>query len=411
MSGGSKEGSVSSSQRSAEIPLKTTNSTPRTLREATLANRSDVVETLLLDGAKNEYDEKGWTPLHHASANGNYRIVQLLLYAQTKHSVLQKLRNSGFHPSIRTKSSKSTPLHLATQFNHPTTVKLLLQKGARSCADKHDLYPLHLAAAENHRQCATLLLDAKSDVNVKGEYMIFDRERRVSPLGLAIYRSHLPMVRLLLTRKASQSDVVGPWAAFQFALVKGNIEIITLLASHLDVKGLRFDCTSYRGDAGTEPPLHFVGREGKENREAVIHWLIDRGVDPNGRSSWQDNPMHAMAVRNDVNAATILLECGCNVNLQDKWGSTPLHFAVFRGSVEMVEFLLEHGAHRSITDMYGMTPLTGGFDATTYDNKPMDDKTKEKIQTLLQDRNSSKGRRTTPTSKESSLKEKLGGLT
>lgn len=127
----------------------------------------------------------------------------------------------------------------------------------------------------------------------------------------------------------------------------------------------------------------------------VIRSCLDRGVDPNHRSSeygWA--PLHLLAERDDhilgffllenagshVNLevrtmhgftslhltclfnckrfAGLLLEHGADCNKRDRFDKTPLHLAVIKENYAIVRKLLKVGAKINTLDCFGNTPLS-----------------------------------------------------
>ncbi|XP_075048135.1 GA-binding protein subunit beta-2 isoform X2 [Mixophyes fleayi] len=65
----------------------------------------------------------------------------------------------------------TSPLHLAAQYGHFSTVKVLLQAGiSRDARTKVDRTPLHMAAAEGHAHIADLLIKNGADVNANSKF-------------------------------------------------------------------------------------------------------------------------------------------------------------------------------------------------------------------------------------------------
>lgn len=56
-------------------------------------------------------------------------------------------------------------------------------------------------------------------------------------------------------------------------------------------------------------------------------------------------PLHNEVVRNDLDAARMLLAAGANPNCSARGGMTPLHYAAYQRNVDMVKLLLDYGAN------------------------------------------------------------------
>uniref|UniRef100_H2LVI7 Proteasome 26S subunit, non-ATPase 10 n=1 Tax=Oryzias latipes TaxID=8090 RepID=H2LVI7_ORYLA len=95
--------------------------------------RSQIALMLLENGADpNATDKLEWTPLHRASAKGNYRLIQLLL-KQSASTNIQDCQGN-------------TPLHLACEEERVEAAKLLVEHGASIYIEnKEEKTPLQIA--------------------------------------------------------------------------------------------------------------------------------------------------------------------------------------------------------------------------------------------------------------------------
>ncbi len=91
-----------------------------------------------------------------------------------------------------------------------------------------------------------------------------------------------------------------------------------------------------------------------------IHILLEKGANPNARTS-QGNPALSVAVeRNDLEAVRmvrVLLGKGANPNAPDKAGNVPLVTAIKNKQAEMVVNLVEQGADVHATSAAGVTVM------------------------------------------------------
>ena len=93
---------------------------------------------------------------------------------------------------------QQTPLHLAAYNNSRAVAELLLDLGAEYDArDESQLTPLHLAAWDNSRAVAELLLDRGAD------YEVMDFRQRTA-LDLAAYYDSQAVAELLRSRGATE---------------------------------------------------------------------------------------------------------------------------------------------------------------------------------------------------------------
>jgi ankyrin repeat protein len=76
---------------------------------------------------------------------------------------------------------------------------------------------------------------------------------------------------------------------------------------------------------------------------------------PNTKGNFGNTPLHVAAVRGDVIAGRVLLECGANPNVRGEHGYTPLHEAAGQENTAFVKMLLDYGVDLSVTNDEGET--------------------------------------------------------
>ncbi|NP_001086507.1 GA binding protein transcription factor subunit beta 2 S homeolog [Xenopus laevis] len=127
----------------------------------------------------------------------------------------------------------TSPLHLAAQYGHYTTVKVLLQAGiSRDARTKVDRTPLHMAAADGHAPIVDLLI--KNGANVNARDML-----EMTALHWASENSHHDVVHLLIKSGAD----VNSYNKFgktpiDIALDKNNHELLVTMQDALQGKPL-----------------------------------------------------------------------------------------------------------------------------------------------------------------------------
>ncbi len=113
-------------------------------------------------------------------------------------------------------------------------------------------------------------------------------------------------------------------------------------------------------------PLHQGVTSGREQTDAVLTLLLERGADPNARDVTGMTPLHVAASWTTRSRAALLVTGGADVNARDAIGNTPLHEAVLHGRVAMTDFLLKSGSDPKLENSLGETPLDlaekGGFE-------------------------------------------------
>ncbi|AET37837.1 Nas6p Ecym_2082 [Eremothecium cymbalariae DBVPG len=122
------------------------------------SQHAGIVELLLLYMKKMDLDslldDSDWSPMHVASAVGDYEIFVMLL----NHDIKPLLDEST--------SQGTTPLHLACSKKHQKIVSSLIERGASvRTKDKYQRMALHRACASGCIAVVKLLCDARHPVN------------------------------------------------------------------------------------------------------------------------------------------------------------------------------------------------------------------------------------------------------
>ncbi|WP_457632175.1 ankyrin repeat domain-containing protein [Oceanithermus desulfurans] len=230
------------------------------------------------------------------------------------------------------------------------TLERLVQLGADPTQrDEHGRLPLHyLAAAAKHplkdfdfARAVSVLAPDKSLINAT------DLEG-FTPLHLALYSRKKALYTELLRRGADPriKDGFGRDAlhlAMDILLrPETKIQLIKLLESYgADVHA--------RDGSGRSLLHHALSSE-------VADFLLDRGLDVNGRDYLWRTPLHYQNhyFPPGSTAAYKLIERGADVNARDAWGRVPLHYAK---SAPLVYLLTARGSRVDARDNEGLTPL------------------------------------------------------
>jgi len=139
------------------------------------------------------------------------------------------------------------------------------------------------------------------------------------------------------------------------ACFSGNLEIIKLLV-----------------ESGADPFVTFptsrnllwvvLGGGGGPSQIECMEYLIDQGVDPNGKDREGRTALHRASMSGYSDALKTLIAKGGNVNVQNREGETPLHYACSsvmktRNKKDVVTILLEAGADITLKSHDGQTAL------------------------------------------------------
>ncbi|XP_053560864.1 GA-binding protein subunit beta-2 [Bombina bombina] len=127
------------------------------LLEAARNGDDDEVRLLMQNGAPFTTDWLGTSPLHLAAQYGHYSTAKVLLQA-------------GISRDARTKVDR-TPLHMAASDGHVNIVELLIKNGANiNAKDMLEMTALHWATEFNHHDVVDLLIQNGADVNAFSKF-------------------------------------------------------------------------------------------------------------------------------------------------------------------------------------------------------------------------------------------------
>ncbi|KAG9480748.1 GA-binding protein subunit beta-2 isoform X2 [Eleutherodactylus coqui] len=127
------------------------------LLEAARIGEDDEVRQLMQNGAPFTTDWLGTSPLHLAAQYGHFSTVKVLLQA-------------GISRDARTKVDR-TPLHMAASEGYSHIVDLLVKNGANiNAKDMLEMTALHWATEHNHQDVVDLLIKNGADVNIQSKF-------------------------------------------------------------------------------------------------------------------------------------------------------------------------------------------------------------------------------------------------
>jgi ankyrin repeat protein len=289
-----------------------------------------------------------------------------------------------------------TKIHQAVLDGNIDLVRECLHKGVEADYRQNGgISPLCLAAAENCREIAELLITYGADVN-QGLY----EEDGDNPLLSAAIGNHLESVQILLDYgaikglhvAALQGDINtarkllerqnfqinskrnGGMTPLHLATIGGHRDIVELLLNnnaniefstpasqtplHQAVKFNRIKVVDLLIDRGADPnralALHVAT---KQNYLDIVRLLISKGVDINYQNDGIDKaPLHEAAERGFLEIAEILLASSAKINIKFM-KETPLHYGSKEGHLSMVKLLVYNGAKINIDDGFLGTPL------------------------------------------------------
>uniref|UniRef100_A0A8C6T572 CASK interacting protein 1 n=1 Tax=Neogobius melanostomus TaxID=47308 RepID=A0A8C6T572_9GOBI len=240
----------------------------------------------------NFQDTDGFSPLHHASLNGNAEVIALLLESQAAVDIRDQ---KGMRP-----------LHYAAWQGRAEPMKMLLKAGSsvNGQSDEGQI-PLHLAAQHGHYDVSEMLLQHQSNP------CIVDNAGK-TPLDLACEFGRVGVVQLLLSSN--------------------------MCATLLEPK--KGDTTDPNGTS----PLHLAAKNGHID---IIRLLIQAGIDIN-RQTKAGTALHEAALCGKTEAVRLLLECGINAAVRNTYSQTALdivyQFTATQASREIKQLLRDASA-------------------------------------------------------------------
>ena len=207
-----------------------------------------------------------------------------------------------------------------------------------------------------------------------------------TPLHLASYAGHLPIVELLVNNGAKVNIKNGKgerpytWAATQ--------EIKTFLASHgaftltiggvtpfheASAKGHLSDVTRFVQEGNDindkdnygDTPLHYASRYG---HLSIVQYLISKGANINAKNNINNTLLRNASMYGHLPIVQYLISNGADINDKNKYGSTLLHIASQNGHLPIVEYLISKGADKDAKTEDGYTPLN---DASSVGHLPI----------------------------------------
>ncbi|XP_015208897.2 transient receptor potential cation channel subfamily A member 1b [Lepisosteus oculatus] len=289
------------------------------LHKASIFDHVDLVEYLLLKGAKIEsIDCKGHTPLLLATRCGAWRTVELLL-------------NKGANVKIRDKQGCNF-VHLAVL--QPKGLKNLPEKflqhkdvkGLLNSEDNEGCTPLHYACRLGVSDSVNNMLGMKVSLNLKSK-------AKKSALHFAAEYGRINTCRRLLetmvdTRLLNEGDEKG-LTPLHLASVGGHTKVVDLLLR----KGALF-LSDHKGWTC----LHHAAAEGYTQTMKILLGtnikLMDK-VDEDGNTA-----LHLAAREGHTGAVKLLLSKGAEITL-NKSEASFMHEAIYHGRKEVAYAVIE----------------------------------------------------------------------
>ncbi|XP_055848375.1 alpha-latrotoxin-Lhe1a-like [Episyrphus balteatus] len=286
---------------------------------AVMNHLCNVTEKLLqmganVDSRSKSYCIKEFTPLHCATANGDFEIVKILF------------KNGA---SVHSKTAQGlTPLHLACKSSNVKIIELLLTNNADINARTNNMLTPIYIAVENARQEAVRFL-LERGVNINDEF-----ENQKTILSCAVDKGLSAIVEDIL----QYSPVINTINKHSFRTVlrktDGNY-------SGMIQSLLRYGFSLDHDDIYDTSLLHNAIKLGYTE---IIQELIKLGLDLTCSKKENCNNLHIAVQNKQLEVAKLLLNHEADVNARDETGKAPLFYSIKNSDLNMTKLLISQGA-------------------------------------------------------------------
>jgi len=192
---------------------------------------------------------------------------------------------------------------------------------------------LYRAAEENNLHEVQTAVNAGADVNTTSL-------QGVTPLLWAAKHGNNQMAQFLLSKNANPNLVSSECGPLHEAVIKHNLPLVELL---LDKKA-----NINLPAEGGKTSLHYAILE---QHFDMMDFLIRRGADIKIKNISGATALHFVVMNGDRANVEKFLSCG--INEKNNNGKTPLHIAAEKGNIDAIKVLLNNNAVTNIKDVLG----------------------------------------------------------
>ena len=282
-------------------------------------------------------DVLGRTPLYLASANGNIKMVKLLL-------------SWGSDPNKRTNNYHRNPgstalMVSARKDSSGGCFVTLLEHGADLYAQREDGKNVAYIAAESGNSSIVQKI-ANTDPLLLHKKVHMNGNR--SPIFAASLNGHIDVCKILLAVRVNlnQQNHFGS-SPVMLAAGSSHINVVRwMVDNHANI------CIKRKDGADL---LYVATQSGSKD---IVEYITKLDKELINRQTWLGRTaLFAAAVKGQIKIAQLFLVNGANVNHRDDYKSTSLMWAAYKRRFNMVQWLVENGAEILATDINGKGAL------------------------------------------------------
>lgn len=371
------------------------------LHYAISRKQTEIIETLLANGADQSIEYQGLTPFAHILSlmnkfdtlpydcqpyldilkiffnfedNKNEMLTAALNSAICHHNTQAALALIKMGADVDGLDSFGMPhLHKAISLNSSSMVKMLLEQQTNTEIINYGMTPLHHAIKDQATEIAMMLLDhgANEDALYQGK----------TPLQFALEKKDMTVAKALIAKGADKDAIYKNVTLLHNAIKRGDLEEAEFLINeganlkalykgmsplhHAILKG-RSEIAALLIQKGANKKALYKGMTPLEHAAILGKALIARTLIKAGAQRGDLSPIHCAILLGNMQKISDWIAAGENINALFQ-GMTPLHFAIKMQKTEIVNMLIAKGADQN-TLYQNLTPL---HHAIWYGNEEM----------------------------------------
>lgn len=284
-------------------------------------------------------------------------------------AILKVLLEAGADPNL--KNGNRSPLDYAALFNHPDIAKELIEAKAEiNNSDDEGLTPVTIAAASGNKETIETLLEYKASVDLRDN-------KGNTPLLQAMVKNHTGVVKQLIEAKANPNLSNNTYRTpLITAILKGNVLLVNSLlenkanisnhsllfaiaVGHLEIvnslikAGANISDLARNNDNGNTPLMLAV----KYNHPDILKVLLEASADPNLRNNYGSTALFMAINFNNIEMVKSLLHAKADPSCMNNTTASAIHIAANEGQLEIVKALFEAKSNTNQTYGENITAL------------------------------------------------------